>query len=153
MNIFDAIIACGAQERLDIAKAMDSEIEKGKSFPVGTIHNGFKKVSEGKWQKVSESHGLTREEHNKLKLAYEKPLKQAEAGKEKMPQRDWLNQLNFNEKQAWENYNTHFDAETRLDDKEYSDEEVHSSNKKTKEEIEDNKSNYDRHQRMLDSEN
>lgn len=28
MNIFDAIIACGAQERLDIAKAMDSEIEK-----------------------------------------------------------------------------------------------------------------------------
>lgn len=112
------------------------EIEKGNKVAIGTVHNGFKKVAEGKWQKVSESHGLTREEHNKLKLAYEKPLKQAEAGKEKMPQRDWLNQLNFNEKQAWENYNTHFDAETRLDNKEYSDEEVHGTNKAIENDIE-----------------
>jgi len=37
MNIFDAIIACGAQERLDIAKAMDSEIEKAEGSRGGKI--------------------------------------------------------------------------------------------------------------------
>ena len=35
---------------------------KGKSFPIGTIYNGFKKIAEGKWRKVSE-HGMTKEEH------------------------------------------------------------------------------------------
>ena len=29
-------------------------IEKGKKVPIGTIHNGYKKIAEGKWQKVSE---------------------------------------------------------------------------------------------------
>ena len=38
--------------------------EKGrKSLPIGTINNGYKKVSEGVWKKVSE-HGLTKKEHS-----------------------------------------------------------------------------------------
>lgn len=37
-------------------------LEKGRRFPIGTIHNGFKKVAEGKWRKVSE-YGMTKEEH------------------------------------------------------------------------------------------
>lgn len=42
MNIFDAIIACGAQERLDIAKAIDNDIEKS------TTHKFIRKESNGK---------------------------------------------------------------------------------------------------------
>lgn len=41
---------------------MENSLEKGKSMPIGTITNGFKKIAEGKWRKVSE-HGKTKEEH------------------------------------------------------------------------------------------
>ena len=44
-------------------RAMNNDIlEKGKSMPIGTITNGFKKIAEGKWRKVS-SEGKTKEEH------------------------------------------------------------------------------------------
>lgn len=31
---------------------MDINLEKGKKMPIGTVSHGYKKVSEGKWEKV-----------------------------------------------------------------------------------------------------
>lgn len=48
----------------DIEKNQIQDLIKAKSMPIGTIHNGFKKIADGKWRKVSE-HGMTKEEHEK----------------------------------------------------------------------------------------
>ena len=46
----------------EIVKSEYNNLEKGAAMPIGTIHNGFKKISEGVWKKVS-SMGLTKQEH------------------------------------------------------------------------------------------
>jgi hypothetical protein len=84
--------------RSGIYKPTKQNLEKGKSFPIGTIHNGFKKVSEGKWQKVSE-HGMTKKEHN---------VKTSELAV-------------VHGSKAWKK---HTKAADSLDDKDYSDEDV-----------------------------
>jgi hypothetical protein len=135
MNIFDAIIACGAQERLDIAKAMDSEIEKGKSFPVGTVHNGFKKVGEGKWQKVSE-HGLTKDEHKNEYLATQKstPKKDQIAIVEGRVTEKNLDmtyeEIQRKAKERNQKESLHREAYNKLDNQEYSDADVLGTEKK-----------------------
>lgn len=48
----------------------DLLLKGGQSpFPIGTIHNGYKKVAEGQWKKVSDK-GMTKQEHlNKEKFS------------------------------------------------------------------------------------
>lgn len=43
------ILACYGVE---INKSTENDIEKGKSFPIGTIHDGYKKIKDGVWRKV-----------------------------------------------------------------------------------------------------
>lgn len=50
-----------------------TNIEKGKKFPIGTISNGYKKIAEGKWKKVSE-HGLTKKEHQEKAELHSKAM-------------------------------------------------------------------------------
>jgi hypothetical protein len=93
-------------------KDFESDIEKGKSFPIGTIHNGYKKVEEGKWRKVSE-HGKTKEEHE---IDAKRELKNIDY---------YDKQAKFNlQKPHREMFKLHSEAASKLDDKEYSDEEV-----------------------------
>lgn len=47
-----------------IKKSETDTLQKSHSFPIGTIHNGYKKIKEGIWKKVSE-HGMTKREHEK----------------------------------------------------------------------------------------
>lgn len=85
------------------------DIKKSKSFPVGTIHNGFKKVGEGKWMKVT-SQGKTRQE-----------LKEEIINRKNNPEGAALLKRITRKREA------EFQS---LDDKEYSDEDVHGSEKK-----------------------
>lgn len=85
-----------------------SQIQKSKSMPIGTIHNGFKKIAEGKWRKVSE-HGMTKEEH------------------EDRSEQEKFSAVGGNYKsiiEAKENSKKHKDIASKLDSKDYSDEEV-----------------------------
>lgn len=94
-------------------------IEKGnKSFPVGTIHNGFKKVAEGKWQKVSKM-GLTKEDHETAMSNYNK---KDDTGK--VP--DW----------AIRAIDKHGHERDKLDSKEYSDEDITGTEKSLEIDIE-----------------
>lgn len=43
---------------------VEDNLEKGAKVPVGTVSNGYKKVGEGKWQKVSEHYNMTKQEHS-----------------------------------------------------------------------------------------
>lgn len=67
MNIFDAIIACGAQERLDVMKALEPDIEKGGSKAVlGEIRKfggrDYIKTAEG-WKFHGKGTGAKAQEH------------------------------------------------------------------------------------------
>jgi hypothetical protein len=90
-----------------------SQIEKSKSMPIGTIHNGFKKIAEGKWRKVSESHKMTKEEHENK--AQEHRLNMETANKE--------NKGHIYHKEM-SHRDTHKHIASKLDSKDYSDEEV-----------------------------
>ncbi len=51
-------------EETETRKAMVGELiaevmEKGKKFPIGTVHNGYKKVAEGRWDPVKEGGSKT----------------------------------------------------------------------------------------------
>lgn len=93
------------------------QLEKGKKLPIGTITNGYKKVSEGKWQKVS-SHGLTKKEHNDKANESNKKLLGLK-GKE-----------NANEAQLMaERASLQSKYANELDDKEYDDTHVENSGK------------------------
>lgn len=87
-----------------------TNIEKGKKFPIGTISNGYKKIAEGKWQKVSE-YGMTKNEHERKYIAHEK-MSQDEG------QSDIVRNRLANEAKK------HKKALDSLDDKEYSDTDV-----------------------------
>jgi hypothetical protein len=87
---------------------MENSLEKGKSMPVGTITNGFKKIAEGKWRKVSEAHGLTKEEHEY----------QAKYSKEEAT-RPTIHSAKHESNSKW-----HSDEASKLDSKEYSDVDV-----------------------------
>ena len=102
-----------------------SQFEKAKSFPIGTIHNGFKKVSEGVWKKVS-SEGKTAEEHHKIWDSYYE--KNSEG---KRP-------ISIKEK------NRHFDIISGLKlHKDKNEETIHEEKKKTPEVKKQKISNYD----------
>lgn len=99
-----------------VLKQNESDIEKGKSFPIGTIHNGFKKVAEGKWRKVSES-GMTKEEHHKEADIDEETDKKYYHGSEFGSNKRISSELKESTKR-------HREIASKLDDKHYSDEEV-----------------------------
>lgn len=92
----------------------DELIEKGgKKVPIGTTHNGYKKVGEGKWQKVSDK-GLTKKEHSEQADRHDSVKKEVS---------DTNTQYH-----AAENSAEHREAAKNLDDKEYSDDEVMGKN-------------------------
>lgn len=100
-------------------------LEKGKKMPIGTITNGYKKVAEGKWQKVS-SYGLTKKEHeNKIKAG--KDLANAYANENS---ESAYKKVKMGNEFAAEHEATllHHDD---LDDKEYDDDHVNNSGKKS----------------------
>lgn len=95
----------------------ESTILKGKKMPINTISNGYKKVAEGKWVKVSE-HGMTKREHENEK---------------KNAQKIEENQGNevSDRRKAQDEQNKHHKAAENLDDKEYDDAHVEGSGKKS----------------------
>ena len=99
-----------------IQKSFGEDIFKGKSFPIGTIHNGFKKVAEGKWRKVSES-GMTKEEHRKEADIDEETDKKYYHGSEFGSNKRISSELKESAKR-------HREIASKLDDKHYSDEEI-----------------------------
>lgn len=97
--------------------------KSGKKMPIGTTSNGYKKVGEGRWQKVS-VHGMTKEEHEhkratlfKQRIAYidEHEGKDEEPGKI---------QSMFDEEHK------HYRIQSDLDDKDYSDKQMLSKKDK-----------------------
>lgn len=69
-----------SEDELEMEKSIVDEIfaevlEKGKKYPIGTVHNGYKKVAEGRWEKdtngskeggkvqVSDKHKATMDKH------------------------------------------------------------------------------------------
>lgn len=104
----------------ELKKAVENTIQKGKSFPIGTIHNGYKKVSDGKWMKVSE-YGMTKKEHESKKGDLE--TKNGGLGDSHM-YGHWLKNDEVRE------HDSHSKSAKRLSDKEYSDEEVVGGEKK-----------------------
>ena len=91
--------------------------EKGERMPIGTISNGYKKVAEGKWQKVSK-YGMTKKEHEeKAKWNSEQAQghkhSKSDAHKGKFEDFD-------------EDAKKHSKAAKELDDNIYSDEDVFS---------------------------
>lgn len=101
----------------DIIEFHEDMILKGKKMPIGTISNGYKKVAEGKWQKVSE-HGMTKKEHNEKLIEMKNNGARPHADKE--------------DSKEWDK---HTSSKSNLDDKDYSDSHVEFSSK-TKEELE-----------------
>lgn len=110
------------QQRTELIKAQivgsfnnaDDLIEKGGAkMPIGTISNGYKKVAEGKWQKVSK-HGMTHAEHRE-KMNQHNQMGAGKALNKKM-ENDKLRHM----KEA----SKHKIAKEDLDEKDYSDEEV-----------------------------
>jgi hypothetical protein len=99
-------VLIGLQNKLDI--------EKGKSFPIGTVHNGYKKVKEGVWKKVSE-HGMTKKEHeSKASEARKKYESKVSSGEDDESTNKEIKVMKIHSQIAKE----------ELDDKDYSDEEV-----------------------------
>lgn len=89
-----------------------SQIQKSKSMPIGTIHNGYKKIADGKWRKVSE-HGMTKEEHSRLQTEAN-DIQGEHQSKRNHSQVEWWGKESLK----------HLDAASKLDSKDYSDEEV-----------------------------
>ena len=76
-------------------------IEKAhSSFPIGTIHNGYKKIAEGIWRKVSQ-YGLTKKDHERLGrgedivgISYPKWIKREELERQKRVHQKEAEKLN-----------------------------------------------------------
>lgn len=93
-----------------IQKSEEDNLEKGgKHGMIGEIRNGYKKIAEGKWKKVSE-HGMTKEEHNKEAKKYS-DLSFKNRGKDGNSKNN-------------EKVKLHVEAHNKLDDKDYTDEDV-----------------------------
>lgn len=90
-------------------------LQKGAKVPVGTISDGYKKVAEGKWQKVSE-HGMTKKEHTEA--AERNQNKATSAGKREGEDHD-DSVVHYQN-----NAKMHQSKSKDLDDKEYGDAEV-----------------------------
>lgn len=87
-------------------------LEKGKSMPIGTIHNGFKKIAEGKWRKVS-NEGKTKEEHKKESDRYSDKAFEARSGGRLKAANEYKLKTEEHQRKI-----------SKLDSKEYSDQEV-----------------------------
>jgi len=114
-----------------------TNIEKGKKLPIGTISNGYKKIAEGKWQKVSDNHNMTKFEHKNA----------AAVGREKDA---FGRQRGYNE-----DIEEHEALASKLDDKEYDDDHVENSGKYKKEKFgrptkEDLQEYFQKHGKHLD---
>jgi hypothetical protein len=100
----------------------DDDIEKGKSFPIGTVHNGFKKIKEGVWKKVSEGQHRTKKEHLKIVDSLKEEAKNPQGS-----------EIKYNAKHpSWEEARKHYDIADKLDDKDYSDADVMGGEKEDK---------------------
>lgn len=98
-------------------KSFEDTLQKSKSMPIGTIHNGFKKIAEGKWRKVSTSE-MTKEEHEAQASHHNE--QRVKNPSEKDGKGSWhLSQENSHKRVA-----------SNLDSKDYSDEEVTGGEKK-----------------------
>lgn len=78
----------------------DILIKAHSSFPIGTIHNGYKKIAEGYWRKVSQ-YGLTKKDHERLGrgedivgISYPKWIKREELERQKRVHQKEAEKLN-----------------------------------------------------------
>ena len=116
----------------DFQKSNLNDLEKAKAN-IGEIHtwNGkkFKKVAEGKWVEVSESHSKTKREHNQEADIDEETDKNYYHGSEFGNNKKISDELK-------DSVREHREAAEKLSDKEHSDEEVglgkNQDNKKSK---------------------
>lgn len=105
------------QKGMSPDEAIENVLQKSKSMPIGTIHNGFKKIAEGKWRKVSTSE-MTKEEHEAQASHHNE--QRVKNPSEKDGKGSWhLSQENSHKRVA-----------SNLDSKDYSDEEVTGGEKK-----------------------
>jgi len=101
-------------EKSDDADTDSSEesIEKAQKANIGDIHvwgdRRYRKIANGKWVEVSESHGISKREHEY----------QSEYAKE-MSERPSLHTQKYKDDEKW-----HKNEASKLSDKEYTDEEV-----------------------------
>jgi hypothetical protein len=107
------------QKGMSVDEAIENVLQKSKSMPIGTIHNGFKKIAEGKWRKVSESHKMTKEEHLDRANSHVDTMSYAQKNNDDA-------RLRSAEKLS----ETHSKEASKLDSKDYSDEEVTGGEKK-----------------------
>lgn len=103
-------------------ETFSEQIEKGKKVPIGTVKNGYKKIAEGKWQKVSE-HGLTKKEHQD-KAAEHRKLSSDDHTK---PNYKMSAEQQFHDKESFK----HGQISMKLNDKEYNDTDVEGGKKKS----------------------
>jgi len=94
--IFNNFINKDEEQTEEMNKAVETDLEKGKSFPIGTVHNGYKKVAEGKWQKVSK-HGMTKKDHEEKAKHYDKVGRHIEYGKYQREQASELNDKEYDD--------------------------------------------------------
>lgn len=123
-------------------KTKYDDIQKSHSFPIGTVHNDiekghtanigeihtwngkkYKKQANGKWKEVSESHRMTKEEHEeKAKFHYEEGAKNRNIALNIVRNTGKKNLSNKNEKLATQHFkedDIHNNEAKNLDDKEY----------------------------------
>lgn len=101
------------EEEGELQKSFSDNLEKGKALPIGTVHNGYKKVGDNSWKKVS-SMGMTKKEHDeKLDKIGNQPKKSGDA-----------------EKGIQKEYNKHAKAYRETDDRDYSDADVEGKTRK-----------------------
>lgn len=123
------------QKGMSPDEAIEDVLQKSKSMPIGTIHNGFKKIAEGKWRKVSE-HGMTKEEHaneyNKTqKTSSKKDQNLILEGKKKEENTEMsYKDIQKRTKEREDKEKLHKEAYSKLDSKNYSEEEVTGGEKK-----------------------
>ncbi len=120
MDFRDKMLAHQELRKASILSSFEGEFEgfqKGrKSLPIGTIHDGYKKISDGVWKKVSE-HNMTHAEHNdKSVTSGRQSIKYASHSKMKEKK---LADSNFHREQA-----------DKIDDKDYSENHVLTEKKK-----------------------
>lgn len=96
-----------------IQKSEENSLEKGgKHGMIGEIRNGYKKVAEGKWQKVS-SEGRTKSEHREFETNFKnESAKNIKEGKQQLADK-------YQDKSSY-----HGRIADELDDKEYDDTHV-----------------------------
>jgi hypothetical protein len=111
------------QKGMSPDEAIENVLQKSKSMPIGTIHNGFKKIAEGKWRKVSE-HGMTQREHKDTAYKHEDAAVRTKPTSDK-GEDDRVYAEEYKAKK-------HKELASKLDSKDYSDEEVTGGEKKDK---------------------